>query len=57
MLESFDASHECAEVTCLYHDANWWIERAILSIDPDAGPGELGPSVEDDEVYFLYSVE
>ena len=29
MIESFDASHECREVTCLYHDTNWWIETLI----------------------------
>jgi hypothetical protein len=29
LLDAFDASHECREVTCLYHAANWWIEAAI----------------------------
>jgi hypothetical protein len=41
LLERFDASVECREVTCLYHAANWWIEHAIatpgLSIDPADG--------------------
>lgn len=31
ILDTFDASVECREVTCLYHDTNWWIERAIQS--------------------------
>lgn len=29
ILDRFDASHECREVTCLYHGANWWLEKAI----------------------------
>ena len=29
MLEGFDASTECREVTCLYNHANWWIEGLI----------------------------
>jgi hypothetical protein len=31
ILDRFDASHECREVTCLYHDANWWIEDAVAN--------------------------
>jgi len=29
ILDRFNAEHECAEVTCLYNSANWWIEKAI----------------------------
>ena len=29
MLDSFDASHECSAVTCLYNSANWWLERMV----------------------------
>ncbi|MDJ0976435.1 MAG: radical SAM protein [Planctomycetota bacterium] len=29
MLDGFDASVECREVTCLYHATNWWLEQAI----------------------------
>ncbi|MEM9800143.1 MAG: radical SAM protein [Planctomycetota bacterium] len=29
LLERFDASHECENVTCLYHDVNWWIEDLV----------------------------
>lgn len=29
MLEGFDASKECSEVTCLYHGVNWWLEDVI----------------------------
>ena len=31
ILERFDASHECKEVTCLYHAVNWWVEERIQS--------------------------
>ena len=48
MLDTFDASHECREVTCLYHDTNWWIERAIRSED-----GRLDPAGVDTQDYFL----
>jgi MoaA/NifB/PqqE/SkfB family radical SAM enzyme len=48
ILERFDAAHACREVTCLYHDANWWIENAIASPAglpdgplPDEGDGFL----------------
>ena len=27
ILDNFDASHECREVTCLYHATNWWLEE------------------------------
>jgi pyruvate-formate lyase-activating enzyme len=27
-----DASHECQEVTCLYHDVNWWVESLIQQL-------------------------
>ncbi len=40
MIESFDARHECREVTCLYHDVNWWIESLI----ENAGPVSPSPS-------------
>ena len=33
LLDNFDASHECRNVTCLYHDVNWWIEGLV---DDDA---------------------
>lgn len=34
ILTEFDASHECREVTCLYHDVNWWVEDLIASDQP-----------------------
>jgi hypothetical protein len=44
ILDRFDASRECAEVTCLYHSANWWIEAAVedpaLLDSADTPPGE-----------------
>ena len=48
MLDSFDASHECREVTCLYHDTNWWIEKAI-----QAPEGLTDGPLEDAGDYFL----
>jgi len=47
ILEEFDASHNCREVTCLYHDVNWWIEGMIKD---SKEPVEPGPENED---YFL----
>jgi wyosine [tRNA(Phe)-imidazoG37] synthetase (radical SAM superfamily) len=29
ILDTFDASHECAQVTCLYNGTNWWLEELI----------------------------
>jgi organic radical activating enzyme len=40
LMDDFDASHECREVTCLYNGVNWWLEkmiddpRADVRIDP-----------------------
>jgi pyruvate-formate lyase-activating enzyme len=37
LLETFDASRNCAEVTCLYNGTNWWLEKLIeSSVDPAA---------------------
>jgi len=48
ILDRFDASRECAEVTCLYHGANWWLEHAI----EDAGPAAI-PSTPETGDWFL----
>ena len=29
LINSFDAHHECREVTCLYNHVNWWLEEMI----------------------------
>ena len=29
LMERFDASRECREVTCLYNSVNWWLEKLI----------------------------
>jgi len=29
LLDRFDASQECREVTCLYNGVNWWLEKMI----------------------------
>jgi sulfatase maturation enzyme AslB (radical SAM superfamily) len=41
LLNDFDASHECSQVTCLYHSTNWWIEELIeAGVDlPRQAPG------------------
>ncbi len=38
ILDDFDASHECREVTCLYNGVNWWLEKLVEdpSLDLDA---------------------
>lgn len=28
-ITNFNVAEACAEVTCLYNNANWWIERLI----------------------------
>ncbi|MGE3881402.1 MAG: radical SAM protein [Planctomycetota bacterium] len=33
LLDNFDASKNCAQVTCLYNQTNWWLERLIESED------------------------
>ena len=45
MLQGFDASHECAQVTCLYHATNWWLEEMVASSAPlpvDAPAADFG---------------
>ncbi len=32
-LETFNAAKECAEVTCLYNDVNWWLDGLVKSDD------------------------
>jgi len=34
LLDGFDASIECSEVTCLYHGTNWWLEELVRSSAP-----------------------
>lgn len=36
ILDQFDASQECREVTCLYNGVNWWIEKRIS--EPERSP-------------------
>ena len=43
ILDRFDASVECREVTCLYNGVNWWLERAVTD-----EAGLLGADVGDD---------
>lgn len=34
LLDNFDASVNCAKVTCLYNGTNWWLEKLIESDQP-----------------------
>ena len=49
ILDRFDASHECREVTCLYNGANWWLERAV----DGRRRARRGPTLARDEDWFL----
>ena len=42
ILDDFDASHECREVTCLYNGVNWWLEKMIADplVDLEAEIGD-----------------
>lgn len=42
ILGSFDASHECREVTCLYNSTNRWLEELVASSAPlpEQAPGQ-----------------
>jgi len=46
-LDGFDASRECANITCLYNPTNWAIERAI------AGEEELENNILTEQDLFL----
>ncbi len=49
LIEAFDATEECKDVTCLYNHANWFIEDLIRN------PHKLEslPAVEERRDYFL----
>jgi hypothetical protein len=49
ILDRFDSSHECAQVTCLYHGTNWWLEDLIASSAP---LDELGPGPERGDAFL-----
>jgi pyruvate-formate lyase-activating enzyme len=49
LLDRFDASHNCREVTCLYNETNWWLQGLIDS-DEDLGALEPSPDRQD---FFL----
>jgi hypothetical protein len=43
ILDRFDAHKECAQVTCLYNDVNWWLEGLVKgdqALDADAASEE-----------------
>ena len=49
LIDTFDASDECKDVTCLYNHANWFIEDLINH------PEKLAqlPATADRQDYFL----
>lgn len=49
ILDRFDASQECREVTCLYNDVNWWLEGLVKG---DAALDGVEPT-DDRADYFL----
>jgi hypothetical protein len=49
LMDRFDASHECREVTCLYNGVNWWLDKMIE--DPREA-AEIEPGNERAD-YFL----
>ena len=49
LLDSFDASHECREVTCLYHSVNHWLDGLVKN-GVDAESWTEGAALDD---YFL----
>lgn len=49
MLDGFDASRECSQVTCLYHGTNWWLESLI---DASAPLPATAPGAERDDTFL-----
>lgn len=49
-LAGFDAHAECAEVTCLYNDVNWWLDGLVKS---DEDLDALVAAGEERNDYFL----
>jgi hypothetical protein len=50
MIESFDASQQCRQVTCLYNHVNWWIEDLI---DNPEKLADLHPDTAREPDYFF----
>ena len=49
LLDGFDASHNCREITCLYNDTNWWLQRLV---DSDEDLSQVEPAT-DRQDFFL----
>ncbi len=47
LLDGFDASKECAQVTCLYNRVNWWLEDRIAAPGTAAEVLEAGEELGD----------
>jgi len=50
LIENFDATHQCQEVTCLYNHANWWMEHLVEN------PAEIDRVTPNEDIppdYFL----
>ncbi len=50
LIRHFNATRECKEVICLYHDVNWWIEDLIEHPEKLAALGAVPTEVPD---FFL----
>ena len=50
LLDGFDASKECAEVTCLYNPVNRWLEELVVA---DADPESMVPRLDAEMDTFL----
>ncbi len=50
IIDRFDASHECKEITCLYNPVNLWLERAVTG---EINESEFEAIVQDQEDFFL----
>ncbi len=49
VLDNFDASHECRNVTCIYNGVNWWLEKLVEDPREDVRIG-IGEELAD---FFL----
>jgi len=47
LLDGFDASHECRQVTCLYNKVNWWLEEQI-----ERGEGSIPAAPERQDAFL-----
>ncbi len=49
MIDKFDASRKCSQITCLYQPANWWVEDLINS---NTDPVQVAPLPDRGDYYL-----